>query len=475
MDKSINRGALVKRAWTVFGVAVIWLGLSGVAQAVPSFARQTGMACSTCHTQSFGPNLTPYGRQFKLNGYTWGSGESYLSRFGGMAMGSLTNTKKDNPQLANPIDPADPGNHDNLALANRNYNANNNLAMDEASLFYGGKVLGQMGAFVQFTYDGVASRFALDNTDIRLADEADLLGQNFVYGVSFNNNPTVQDLWNTTPAWGFPYVGSPLANTPAAGPVVANLGGQVGGATLYSMINDIVFLEAGAYGSFAKYAQKGMGQWNNGAVKLDGGAPYWRIALQKEWKGHYVSLGHFGFRANVQPDVTVPATDRYTDLGLDFNYQYLATPAHIYEFKASYIREQQELSATFNPAFDPEAPSGSSRFNQQLGFLGLNGSYTYDQTYGVSLGFNHIYGNRDAGLYSSSPTNKPNSEFFTAELDYVPFGKTASTGAASYLNLRFAAQYVAYTRFDGADKNYDGSGRNASDNNTLYFNTWLSF
>jgi len=40
--------------------------------AVPSFARQTGMPCSQCHTLSFGPALTAYGRQFKLNGYTFG-------------------------------------------------------------------------------------------------------------------------------------------------------------------------------------------------------------------------------------------------------------------------------------------------------------------------------------------------------------------------------------------------------------------
>src|SRR6267154_5167513 len=46
--------------------------------AVPSFARQTGMPCSRCHTLSFGPALTSYGRQFKLNGYTWGEGEHPL-------------------------------------------------------------------------------------------------------------------------------------------------------------------------------------------------------------------------------------------------------------------------------------------------------------------------------------------------------------------------------------------------------------
>ena len=35
--------------------------------AVPSFARQTGMACSACHTVF--PELSPFGREFKLNGY----------------------------------------------------------------------------------------------------------------------------------------------------------------------------------------------------------------------------------------------------------------------------------------------------------------------------------------------------------------------------------------------------------------------
>ena len=47
-------------------------------QAVPSFARQTGLPCSQCHTLSFGPALTAYGRQFKLNAYTFSGGEQLL-------------------------------------------------------------------------------------------------------------------------------------------------------------------------------------------------------------------------------------------------------------------------------------------------------------------------------------------------------------------------------------------------------------
>jgi hypothetical protein len=395
------------------------------------------------------------GRDFKLKGYTTGGGdESFLSRIGGMAEGSISNLKRDDPALGN-----------------------NNLVLDQASVFYGGKIFNQLGAFIQTTYDGVANQFLVDDVDIRSSDEIEIYDQQLIYGVDFNNGPTTQDLWNTTPAWGYPYTSSPVTNNPAASPIIANLNGQVGGASLYSLIADTLYLEAGAYTSFAKYAQKGLGQWdtsapnytaNSGAVKLNGGSPYWRVALQRDNHGHYFSLGHFGFMATVQADATIPAFDKYRDIGFDFNYQYLVNPLHILELKASYINENQSLLATSNAG-------GAAQVNQNLSFVGINGSYTYAQTYSLTAGFNHIYGNGDAILYAAAPTNTPNSEYFTFELDYVPFGKTASTGLASYLNLRFAAQYVAYTQFDGGVKNYDGAGRNASDNNTLYFNSWLAF
>ena len=59
---------------------VIALSLAAsTAHAVPSFTRQTGVACEQCHTVAYGPALTPYGRQFKLNGYTWGTSALPLS------------------------------------------------------------------------------------------------------------------------------------------------------------------------------------------------------------------------------------------------------------------------------------------------------------------------------------------------------------------------------------------------------------
>jgi hypothetical protein len=40
---------------------------AATARAIPSFARQTGLSGSSCHTVF--PELTPFGRLFKLGGY----------------------------------------------------------------------------------------------------------------------------------------------------------------------------------------------------------------------------------------------------------------------------------------------------------------------------------------------------------------------------------------------------------------------
>jgi len=50
----------------ILGLVVI---AAPIAHAVPSYSRQTGMACSSCHYAP--PELTPFGRTFKLEGYTF--------------------------------------------------------------------------------------------------------------------------------------------------------------------------------------------------------------------------------------------------------------------------------------------------------------------------------------------------------------------------------------------------------------------
>src|SRR5689334_7526606 len=51
----------------LFGVAFVY---HRPAAAVPAFAEQTGRNCAACHVGGSGPELTPFGREFKLGGYT---------------------------------------------------------------------------------------------------------------------------------------------------------------------------------------------------------------------------------------------------------------------------------------------------------------------------------------------------------------------------------------------------------------------
>ncbi len=417
------------------------------AEAMPSFARQTGQACSTCHTQSFGPNLTPFGREFKLSGYTMGGGSgnnAKLPPISAMIMGSFTNTKKDQAvqSASNPEAPILSG-----------FNKNNNFTFDEASLFYAGRVYGKVGAFVQGTYNGYEDKLEMDNTDIRFADQLDLGDTPITYGVSLNNNPTVQDLWNTTPVWGFPYTGSGVQPGVGSSPLIdGGLGSQVGGATAYTMINNLLYLEAGAYGSFSSSFQRAFGIGAPDRVSLDGPAPYWRAALQHDWKGHYFSLGHYGMSADVFPERNkANGADHYTDVAVDATYQYMANPKHIFEAKTAYIYEDQKLLASRSSFTD----------RTYLTTYKLNLAYTFDQTYGITFAYNKINGSHDLDQ------NRPNSQYYTAELVYVPFGKSTSY-LNPWLNLRTSLQYIGYSQANGTNDL-------ASQNNTFMINGWLAF
>ena len=438
---------------------------SPAVEAMPSFSRQTGQACSTCHTQSFGPNLTPFGRDFKLGGYTMGGGSgtaAKLPAFSGMVMGSFTNTQKD--QTVQSADQPD-------GTLRSGYSKNNNFTLDEVSLFYAGRIYGKVGAFSQLTYNGYEQKFEMDNTDIRFADQLDLdsligLDIPMTYGISLNNNPTVQDLWNTTPVWGFPYTSSGVQPEVGATPLIDGaLGSQIGGATAYTMINNLLYLEAGAYGSFSSSTQNSFGIAGPDRYILNSPAPYWRAALLHDWKGHYFQLGHYGMSADVSlpgRDMTY-GTNNYTDLAVDATYQYMANPKHIFEAKTSYIYEDQNLAASRAEAGDP------STGNTYLATYNLNLAYTYDQTYGLTFAYKKINGSHSPILEEGVIVDqtRPNSQFYTAELVYVPFGKSTSY-LNPWLNLRTSLQYIGYSQANGT--NID-----AQFNNTFMVNGWLAF
>ena len=119
------------------GLAALALVLVGTSQAfaLPSFARQTGDSCDACHVGAFGPQLTPHGMKFKLGGYTDTDGNSGHIPLSGMLIQNYTHTSKS--QDAPPAE---------------GFKSNNNIAIQEESLFVAGKWLDHVGSFVQATY-----------------------------------------------------------------------------------------------------------------------------------------------------------------------------------------------------------------------------------------------------------------------------------------------------------------------------------
>src|SRR5262249_50651295 len=145
-----------------------------------------------------------------------------------------------------------------------------------------------IGAFAQLTYGGPVSTGAglgsdpfihswgWDNTDVRYADSTSLGKMSITYGITANNNPTVQDPWNTTPAWQFPYAVSPFGAGFGSTPIIdGGLGpGHVGSVGAYAYINDLIYLEASVYRTLSPGAQNVLGVDPFGAPGLLDASPY---------------------------------------------------------------------------------------------------------------------------------------------------------------------------------------------------------
>jgi hypothetical protein len=445
------------------------LCLSATANAVPSYARQTGVACQGCHTVF--PELTPFGRSFKLNAYTIdnlpqvqgiSSSKEYelllnqVPPFSFMFQTSYTKTGTAVP------DSAVPG---------ANGQNGQVLFPQQASLFYAGRVAPNMGAFVQLTYDSQGGAIGLDNTEFRYAKQVPSVTEGLTYGFTLNNNPTVQDVWNSTPAWQTPFDQRTSA-APVPGAVTQIDGGLtdrgVAGLTGYVWWRNSIYGEFGFYRSspqgFTHAASGNAGpldSTNDGTIV--GYAPYWRVAYEHQWDRNSLSVGAYGVQTRISPlgqPVGAP-TDRFRDVALDGQYQFIGDE-HIFSVQTTYIKEKQTLDAAFAAAESENASNDLKTFR-------LGGSYYLRRTYGGALGYFSTTGSSDALLYAPAgltgfANNSPNSSGWIGELDYVP-----------WQNVKVLLQYVAYQKFNGASKDYDGSGRNANYNNTLYLLGWFAF
>jgi len=450
------------------------------AQALPAFARQTGQNCVSCHAGGQFPELTPYGRVFKMTGYTLGERTVPLSIMGVASYAKVRNTSKSDDPTAD-------------------FQKNGDPLLATGSLFIAGKVTDNLGAFTQITYDNYASQSAdgkyhghssADNMDLRYADRFISDNQDVIFGVSLNNNPSIVDPWNSAAAW-IQYVPVPSptsyqfndGNAPYPG---FGSGGNIAGLNAYLFWNKTVYAEIGTYQT-ANHALSffSAGVADADKTKLQGSNnPYWRLALSHEWGPHNIMVGTSGMVAHVYDtgsDTSDPNNlGRFRNVGVDAQYQYLLDP-HTVTAQIAYMHQKQDYSpATLGgaSAYDGAAPYNAS---DKSNILRAKVSYIYQAKYGGSLSFFNRTGttntlNQSSGFVGGAITTADSTRV-TGNLSGNPAtrGLTYEAFWTPVQYARVGVQYTAYSKFNGASSNYDGFGRNAVDNNTLFFYVWGAY
>ena len=439
-------------------------------RALPVFARQTGQNCVACHAGGQFPELTPYGRLFKLTGYTIGQRTIPAAVMGTLTASDVRNTShRDDPSA--------------------DFQKNSSPIFASASVFLAGKVTDNVGAFVQVTYDNYAKQgsdgswrghTSADNMDIRYADRFIGPDRDIIFGVTANNNPSVTDPWNSAPAW-MQYVPVPSPTSSAfidgAAPYTGfAAGGNIAGVTAYAFWNQTLYVEAGGYGSargVASFMSAGVADAEK--TRLQGTNPYWRIALSRELGAHNVMVGLSGMNADVYDDpldTSDPASiHHFHDIGADAQYQYLLDPNAV-TLQLAYMRDTHHVPALLanQPVFDVDGkPLANTNSTDRANVLRAKASYIYRAKYGTSLSFFNQTGTTDSALYDPTPV------FGNVSGNPAIRGWTAEAFVTPVQYLRIGLQYTMYDRYNGASHNYDGAGRNASDNDSLFLYFWGAY
>jgi len=434
--------------FTLLTTVILVLLSSRDSRAVPSYSRQTGLSCVTCHYTPL--ELNAFGRKFKLEGYTF------------VTKPQVTDEKKDhNAGLALlealPLSVLFDASYTSTKRSQAGTENGNFQLPQDVGVFFAGAWAEHVGSFAQFTYSTSNNHFNWDNTDVRYSNSHELFGKSFTYGATFNNNPTVEDLWNSTPAWGFPFVSTNAAPTPITTPVLnQRLAQDVAGFGGFGMFDEHFYVAGAVYRS----EHLGGAQPNPGSsftFNIRGVAPYWRVAWQTATKNNNLEIGTYGIHVKTSPGTVVGLMDSYTDYAFDVQYERVIPQFRndVIVFRGTYIRENSSLAATF--------ANGGALFPRHH-LNTVQGNITYH------------YGNKLSGTIAGFGTN--------GTPDPLLFPQAAVTGSANgdprstgYIlsvswwpqqNIDLTAQYTGYLRFNGAQNNYDGLKRNASANSNIF-------
>jgi hypothetical protein len=475
------------------------------ASAIPPFARQTGLACEACHTMP--PELTPFGRRFKLSGYTLTTRPPLVNDIDDHKKNTLWLSDLPGVTVLAQIgyDHYDRAPPDSALPYPAHAQSDSYQFPDQFSLAYAGALSDRVGAWLQLTYNGQAGSVGVDNIDIRYSDHTP--DNKWVWGVTANNYLTFQDVWNGFGSYALPNFNTVtlwsggVAGTGTSGPIINALGpGTVGGVGAYVFFNDSLYFELSEYhsalpGGNSPTVDSASLAANGGAV--DRFAPYARIAYERDWGYQSAEIGASALHVNWIPSAGyisaqqvlaanaaggtyTPAQsfnggviNRYTDLSVDWQYQNNG-PHDLYGFMGHITHERQQnssqlVAATFTGASTPIYTNPTDTLTQFL----ATAEYFRDRHYGGLVSFTRTTGTSDP--LANGGNGSPANQFEVYELDYVP-----------WLNFRFILQYNAYqvvannqNPFNLNHANFPNSPSfpniKASDNNTWVLGLWTDF
>jgi hypothetical protein len=444
--------------------------VSTPAQAVPPFARQTGLACEACHT--IPPELTPFGRRFKLNGYTLTTRPPLVSDIDEHKKNTVW--LSDLPGLGilfqatyNHYDRAPP----DSAVPGAKAQSENLEFPQQFSLIAGGAITDQIGGFLQMTYDQPSGTFGVDNTEIRYVNHTQ--NNDWVWGVLFNNNPGNQDVWNSVAAYPtLDFSNQSLWSAGGAGgaalssPFFEGLGGLTAGPTAYIWYKDSLYLGASIYHAAVSGSLTSTLDSTNlsvGGGTLEGWAPYWRAAYEHDWGYNSASVGVSGMYSKFTPSLIAGQTldpgyvNRYLDISYDWQYQYNGQH-NTFSFLGRYTHENAEYDPGLVPTFYSNSTNHLDEWN-------VTGTYYYNRHYGALVNFVRTTGTADVAL--NGGTGSPGYQYEVLEVDYLP-----------WFNIRFIMQYNIYNVVKNNQNPFfllNATNPRASNNNTFVFGLWMDF
>lgn len=452
----------------VFAATVFWIR---PVEALPSFAAQVGVQCSACHVGGLGPQLTPFGIAFKANGYTQGGGTGPWSHI----------------PFDITISPSYVGVAKNLPAPPDGYtNTNNffNFVGDAGAVWFaaGHSFEGQfgIGGFEQLGFSstpGGPLSFTEATSDLKFTKPFTLGNHSLLLGLDITNTPTGGDPYNTLyNGFEFPFLGLGFVGiSPAADVAIDALGTSVYGVTLYALYDQSIYAEAGIFKTWSTSILNFMNVSPSSLGTINGSAWYFRIADQHVWGNNFLELGgvFMHIPVNQLPGALNPTSqNEYVDWGFDATYQRTFGP-NLFTLTGNILFETQNLPGSF-------AEGLSSNASNYLTHFRIAAAYYWNNTYGFTLAYNSITGSADSTLYSpaslsGSANGSPNTQTIVAQVDWTPFGNDTTHRGYPWLNVRVGLQYRHYLQFNGGTANYDGFGRNASDNDTLMLFTWWAF